>query len=124
MNITFDVLTKELTIDEPGEAYSGAQLSARLNRHGQTVSLVGVSFGITVEADGDEVLNQSWPPKGARYIRTDQDVLTTVRASWQPGQTVVVRAWCVTTTGGRVEAERAFTAPIPPEPEPEDIDAL
>jgi hypothetical protein len=124
MNITFDVLTRELTIDEPGDDYGGAQISAALNRHGHTVSLVGVSFGLSVEADGEEVLAHDWPPHHVRYIKTDQDVLTTIRASWQPGQLVKIKAWCVTTTGGLVEADREFTAAIPPEPGPEVPDEI
>lgn len=120
MNITYDTAAGALSIDVPEDCYSGANISARLNRHGQTVSLVGVSFGVEVEADGESVLSESWPPPNTRYIKTDQDVLTTVRAMWQPGQDVTVRAWCVTTQGGRVEAQETFTAPVPPVVEGED----
>ena len=117
MRITFDTATNALSIQRDDQPYGG-DIVAALERHGQTISLKGSSFGVTIHADGETVLNAIWPPAGTHFVKTDQDVLTTTRASWQPDQAITVDAWCITTSGGRVDAHDSFTAPRPPRPFP------
>jgi hypothetical protein len=114
MRSVFVTYTRALTIYPADAAYYGDTITAELDRHGRVVSLVGVSFGVDVIADGEQVLAHSWPPPNVRYVSTDQDVLATIRASWRPGQTVDVRAWCIGGDGIRVEASESFVVPEPP----------
>ena len=114
MRIAFDTATRALTIYPAAATYYGDTIVAELERHGRIVSLVGVSFGVDVIADGEQVVSHSWPAPNVRYVSTDQDVLATIRASWRPGQDVEVQAWCVGGDGIRVEASESFVVPEPP----------
>ena len=118
MRITFDTQTNELSITYKNPQPQGSDIVAALERHGRTFTSHGTRFGVTVTADGETVLDTSWPPPNTRFIKTDQDILTTVSAAWRPDQSIVVSAWCVTTLGGKVEAQKVFTSPKPPKPYP------
>ena len=118
MIITYDTQANTLAIDHTGNHSWGTDVVAALNRHGQTGSLKGVSFGITVKADGETVLDQSWPPEGVRFSKTNQDTLATARAKWMPDQTISVDAWCINTLGQTVTATDSFVAPRPAQPYP------
>lgn len=114
MIITFDTATNTLDISHTGNHSWGTDVVAALNRHGQTVSLRGV----TIKADGETVLDASWPPPGVKFSKTNQDTLATARVNWQPEQTITVDAWCITTEGKTLTASDTFTAPRPPQPYP------
>jgi hypothetical protein len=118
MDLTFDTGTGSLAIDAAAVHPWGADLRALLERHGRVVSLKGVEMGLTILADGAEVFSLALPPPGVRYRQTDQDVLATGRASWQPDQAIHVTAWCRTASGHTVTAEARLTAPRPPQPYP------
>ena len=118
MIITYDTQANTLSIDHAGNHGWGTDVVAALNRHGQTVSLKGVSFGITVKADGETVLDQLWPPEGVRFSKTNQDTLATARAKWMPDQTISVDARCINTLNQTITATDTFVAPRPAQPYP------
>lgn len=119
MQATFDVLERSLVFGPVQEKPCGDTLSAVLRRHGQTVSLAGVSFGFAMSLNGSEAASQSWPPAGVKFSKTDQDVLATYRLRWSPGDEVSVSVWLVDAAGERHEASSSFVAPVPPEPSPD-----
>lgn len=119
MQATFNVLERSLVIDSSQEKPFGDTLAAVLNRHGQAVSLTGVSFGFALSLNGNETASQSWPPDGVKFRKTDQDVLATYRLRWAPGDEVSVSVWLVDAAGERHEAHSSFVAPVPPEPDPD-----
>jgi hypothetical protein len=118
MLIIFDTLHNTFEINTDNPQPFGGGIEARLNRYGYTIPLRGVTFGISVQADGVSVLDMTLPPPGVRYSRTDQDLLATSTARWQPDQEIEVDVWCVNTYGNRYEASKTFTAPRPPQPYP------
>ena len=116
MDIVYDVTLKTLTIDTAAAKPCGADLTAKLNRYGQDLVLKGLSFGVDVTIDGATV-SYTFPPAGAKYTATNQDVLTVVRAYWQSDDDVTVYAW-ITLPSGTIEATETFTAPRPAQPYP------
>lgn len=114
--ILYDTASRVLTVDTSQAQPWGADVAAVLNRHGQTVSLAGVSFGVTVTVNGASAVHE-WPAPGVVYIETDQDLLTSVRVSWAPDDAVTIAAWLESPLG-RVEASETFIAPRPPRPYP------
>jgi hypothetical protein len=118
MNITFDTLTGELTIDTSTIQPYGADIQALLNRHGNVINLQGVEMSLTIHANGEQVFFTQLPPPGVRYEKTDQDLLATGQARWLPDQTITAHAWCKTSTGHEVTANAIFVAPRPPQPYP------
>jgi len=118
MNIIFDTITGELTIDTSTIQPHGANIQAFLNRYGNVVNLQGVEMSLTIQADGEHVFFTRLPPPGVRYERTDQDLLVTAQARWLPDQAITATAWCRTSTGDEVTAEASFISPRPPQPYP------
>lgn len=118
ITVTFDVLSRTLAIEYDEPMPFGDDLSAALNRHGNVVPLRGVSFGFRLTINGETSDEQSWPPPGVRYSKTDQDTLAAYRLSWQPEDSVQVDAWLVDSQGQGHTATAAFIAPLPPEPDP------
>jgi hypothetical protein len=118
MIITYDIQANILAINHTGNHSWGTDVVAALNRHGQTVSLKSVSFGITVKADSETVLDQSWPPEGVRFSKTNQDTLATSRVNWKPDQTISVYSWFINTLGQKLTATDRFVAPRPAQPYP------
>ena len=118
MDMIFDTATGALTIDTGSPEAWGTTLRAMLDRHGQAIDLTGVEMRLKITADGAEVFDLHLPPPGVRYRRTDQDVLATGRATWQPDQQINITAWCRTRAGHEVTAETHFTAPRPAQPYP------
>jgi hypothetical protein len=117
MIILFDTATSALSIDTANAEPYGGDLVGTLNRHGQVISLRGLSYGATVTVNGAETLAHVWPPANIRYVKTDQDVLSAVRASWAPDDEVTIAAW-VQTPANRYETTESFVAPRPPQPYP------
>jgi hypothetical protein len=118
MNIIFDTLTGELTIDTSTIHPYGADIQALLNRHGNVINLQGVEMSLTIHADGEQVFFTQLPPPGVRYEKTDQDLLATAQAHWLPDQEITVHVWCRTSTGQEVTADANFTSPRPSQPYP------
>ena len=114
MDMIFDMATGTLTIETGAPGPFGATLRAVLERHGQVIDLTGVQMRLTITADDAQVFDLHLPPPGVRYRRTDQDILDTGHAQWQPGQSIAVSAWCRTRAGHEVTAEAAFNAPHVP----------
>lgn len=115
--ILYDTATRALSIDPAQAKPWGADVAAVLDRHGQTIDLTGVSFGVTVTVNGQQTNSHAWPAPGVVYRSTDQDVLTSVRVRWQADDSITVAAWLESPLG-RVEASETFTAPRPPQPYP------
>lgn len=118
MDMIFDTATGALTIDRGTLDPWGAGLRAVLIRHGQVIDLTGVEMRLSITADGQVVADIALPPAGVRYRRTDQDVLATGRAQWDPDQQIGIMAWCQTRAGHEITAEASFTAPRPAQPYP------
>lgn len=119
MDALFDVAQRTLTIIPHGENQSyGTELTAKLNRHNQVISLVGVRFGFVLTVDGEQTDSNEWPPAGVKYGRTDQNTLASYRLHWTPDSTVVLYVWLIDSTGVKHEDTLSFTAPKPPSPYP------
>jgi len=118
MDIIFDTLTGELTIDISTIQPYGADIQACLNRYGNVIDLQGVEMSLTIHADGEQVFFTQLPPPGVRYEKTDQDILATAQARWLPDQEITAHAWCRTSTGHEVTDDVSFIAPRPPQPYP------
>ena len=118
MDVIFDTATGQMEIDASGVQPTGANIRARVNRHGLVVNLRGVEMRLTITADGAEIFDLSLPPAGVRYRQTDQDMLATGRVSWKPDQQIEVSAWCKTNSGHKVTAQAQLTAPRPEQPYP------
>lgn len=116
MIITFDVLASTLTFSGDPKPH-GDTVTAALNRHGQTVNLRGLRYGITLTVNGEVAKSQEWPPEGVRYSKTNQNTLTTTRLLWRPEDSVRIEAW-VRTPENFYEAVTEFVAPKPPQPYP------
>ena len=119
MQATFDVLSRTLSLNAGDPLLSGGSLSATLNRHGNVVPLRGVSFGFAMTVNGEQTEEQSWPPAGVKYSKTDQDTLATYRLQWEPEDSVTVDAWLIDSQGQRHTATASFIAPAMPEPDPD-----
>jgi hypothetical protein len=113
----YDTATGTLTLSESGNNPWGSDLTAMLNRHGQTTNLRGVRFGFTAYADGQQIAEHSWPPPNVYYSKTDQDVLAVYRVTWAPDQVIKIDAW-LENLSGRIEESLTFTAPRPEQPYP------
>ena len=119
MQATFDVLSRTLSLELEDSLPTGDSLSAKLNRHGNVVSLKGVSFGFSLSLNGERAESQSWPPDGVKYSKTDQDTLASYRLQWQPEDEVQVDCWLVDAAGEKHTATASFTAPPLPPPDDE-----
>lgn len=117
MRISFDVVTRLLTLDQAAAKPWGADLQAHINRHGKRLDIRGLTVGVSVSANGEQTLHRTWPPKGVKFSRTDQDVLLTQRARWSPDDEVVIDAW-FNLAGDLYRDAWTFTAPRPAQPYP------
>jgi len=119
MNIVFDTQEKTFSIDTDVIHSCGADAHAILNRYGQTIPLAGVTFGIVLEVDGEITQQCTWPPDGAKFVKTDQDCIATYRLNWEPGQEITVTA---TLNSPNVDLTDSvtFTSPEPPPFEPDE----
>jgi DUF1680 family protein len=112
MRVTFDAQDRTLAIDQDGIYPWGANISAVINRHGQTISLEGVSFSIAVEIDGELCQECTWPLSGVKFVRTDQDCIAAHQLHWEPGQSVTVTAALQSPNVDLTESV-SFAAPVP-----------
>lgn len=117
MNISFDVLTRTLALDASAAAPWGDDVRATIIRYGQRLDLRGLSLGVTVTSNGQEILSRTWPFPGVKFSATDQDVLLTERIRWNSDDAIVISAW-LEIGGERHEATWNLTAPRPPQPYP------
>lgn len=113
--INYDTATRAMTIDASTAHSWGADVQAVLNRHGQTISLAGVTFGVSVTINGAAPVEHQWPAPGVAYVSTDQDLLASYRVKWSPDDEVTISAWLESPLG-RVEASESFIAPRPAQP--------
>ncbi|MBK1634211.1 hypothetical protein [Rhodovulum adriaticum] len=117
MRITYDIWTGTFAFDTSGARPFGANIEARLDRHGQVVAFDGLSFGMVLSRNGAEALRQTFPPPGVRYVSTDQDLLTSVPVRWRPDEAITLDVW-MTNEGTTVAGTHAFVAPRPAQPWP------
>jgi hypothetical protein len=117
MIITYDTATQAFAFDEATVRPAGANIEARIARHGRTVPLAGLQFGITITHNDGSQQTHVFPPSGVTYVQTDQDKLTSVPVRWSTGDEVTVEVW-LTTDAGTVTAQHSLTVPRPPQPYP------
>ena len=121
MRITYDVATGELGVDTSMVRPNGTILVAALNRYGQTIPFVDLSFGARVTADGAVIFERTFPRAGEVWVESDQDVIWAEALRWSQDQTIEVHAWIANgPPEARVEREttQAFNVPRPPQPYP------
>lgn len=115
MQVTFDVITRQLSFDASGAEPWGGELGVCIKRHGQRRDIRGLSFGVTVTRDGAEKLSRTWPSAGVKFSRTDQDVLITERLEWNAEEFIDIAVW-INIAGEEHTATWNLTAPRPPQP--------
>jgi hypothetical protein len=117
MRVIYDTATRTFAFDDSASQSWGADIRAMLNRHGQTIPLAGVSFGLSVTVNGVEAATHQWPPEGVTLVSTDQDQIASYRVRWSPDDAVTVSVW-LDSPVGRIEDSHSFTAPRPAQPYP------
>ena len=117
MFVIFDVIDRTFSIELSEEEY-GDFLIAKLNRYGQTIPMVGVSFGYALSIDGHQTSSGVWPPPGIEFIETDQDILQSVWLEWLPDSEIKIDAWLIDSTGSRHDTSTTFHSPRPESPFP------
>lgn len=117
MRISFDVVTRLLTLDQAAAKPWGTDLQAHINRHGKRLDIRGLTIGVFVSVNGAQTLHRTWPSEGVKFSRTDQDVLLTQRARWSPDDEVVIKAW-LNIAGEEHTGMWNFIAPRPAQPYP------
>lgn len=113
--VRYDIASRSLEFDTSTAKPWGADITATLQRYGQTVGLAGVRYGMTVAVNQVEVASKEWPEEGETLVATDQDILKSHRVTWSPHDRISINAWIVGPLG-RVDLGHTFTAPRPTQP--------
>jgi len=117
MRIIYDTATGNFTFDESTVRPFGANIEARLNRHGQTVHFDGLEYGVTITRNNGAPETHTFPPSGVVYRNTDQDVLTALTVRWRPEDAIKLNVW-ITNGGVTRTGQHNLTVPRPVQPYP------
>jgi hypothetical protein len=71
-----------------------------------------LNFGYNLTKSGQLVNQNSWPPNGVIYFKTDQETLATERINWEPDSELLFDFW-MQTSGKRYEFSFPFIVPKP-----------
>ena len=81
------------------------------------VNFDNLTFGLKVVANGEEVLEASYPPPGVKYVATDQEYISNDRVQLKADDLVTVSVWAV--NGGTLyQGSEGFVIPRPEQPYP------
>lgn len=116
IKVIYDTQTSEISFDKSKIGPYYCDFIAALERHGQTVDIRGLSYGADVRVNGELVLEKSWPPKGVKYVSTDQNELVTERLTTFPPDAECEFSVWIKGRNGEYTGQTTFTIPRPEQP--------
>lgn len=117
MIIIYDTKDNTLSIDNKNNNSWGTDVIFAIERHGRTIRLKDLHFSVKIVADGATILDRTWPQDGMKLVKTNQDVLSSVRLNWLPEQLIQVTAWLSTPDKKTLTVTDSFTTQRPQHPD-------
>ena len=81
----------DIDVDTVGSTYSDLQIGFTEER--PITEFDDLSFGFEFTKDGEIVEKNSYPPEGVTYVRTDQQILKTIRLKHEPNEEYELHLW-------------------------------
>lgn len=114
---TLDLASKNWVFDVAPETPSPDLQIGFKDNGGPVDQFVDLSFGFTVTANGESVMEKSYPPGNVKYVATDQTYVTNDRVDLASDDEVVLSVWA-TNDGVTTAGEVSFVVPRPEQPYP------